>query len=250
MDHSKKKLICKNCDDDIVAAKAAFLNNPLRIQNLPEGTIIDYYLPLVIEEDPANYIDFFRAVRDARSSDKIVLHINCYGGDCNVAFNIIDVLNTSDAHVEIHVEGACASAATMIMLAGDCWEVSEHSYIMIHAWSGCRIGKWNEQIASFEFDKKWMEEKFRAIYKGFLTEDEIESVLAGKDLYFSSEETVKRLEKYQEKDAQRQAVIQKIAEAHQDAINKEIAEALKKFEKADATEEKSKKKTISKSKKE
>lgn len=218
--------------------KASMLNNPLRIQQLPTGSIIDFYLPVEIGYDPADYIDFFRAARDAKNVDQIVVHINCYGGEVSTAYNIIDVLNSSEAQVKICVEGNCCSAATMVMLCGDSWEIAEHAYVMIHAWSSLRYGKWNEQQASYQFDKTWLEKSFRETYKDFLTPEEIEEVIAGKDLYFDSNETKARLEKFKEKDFKRQEIIDAIAEKYQNAINAEISQTLADFEKEDKKDNK------------
>lgn len=223
----------KNCSAVADQQATIMQNNPLRIQSLPTGDIIDFYLPIEIDSGIDEYIDFFRAVTDAKSTDTIVVHINCYGGDINTAFNIIDVLNQSQARVQINLEGECASAASMIMLCGDQWSISEHSRVMIHAWSSWKVGKWNEQQSSFDFDKKWLEPAFRDTYKDFLTESEIEDVLRGKDIYLNSEETRNRLEKYQEKDIKKQELLQSIAQKHQDEINKEIEVALRNFEESE-----------------
>lgn len=212
-------------------------NKYLKVSILPTGTVIDFYLPQVIEE-LKDYIDFFRAVRDAKADDIVNVHINCYGGQVDVAFNIIDVLKETAAQVKIFVEGVCASAATMIMLAGQDIEVSEHARIMIHAWSGGFWGKWNEQIASFKFDETWMQQKFRDIYKGFLTREEIESVLAGQDIYFDADETVERLTKAKQKEIEKQRIVNEIAAKYQAAINKELTIALADFDKKVAKEEK------------
>lgn len=235
----------KNCSNTPVDDKIQIIqNNPLRIQELPTGTIIDFYLLGEIE-DPADYIDFFRAVRDAKQEDTVQLHINCYGGDLTTAFNIIDVLKQSAANINVFVEGNCASAASMIMLAGDNWEINPHSTVMIHAWSGYVIGKWNEQQAQFHFDETWLNNSFKEIYKGFLSDEEIEDVLRGKDLYLNADEVVERLDKYKENDIKKQEIIQNIARKHEDLINQELAKALQQF---DNPQTKPKRKTQRKSK--
>lgn len=220
----------KMCDDPDAQPQAVIRNNPLRIQQLPTGTIIDYYMPEVIE-GLDEFIDFLRAVRDSKPGDEIHIHMNCYGGDVTTAFNIIDVLAIAKADISIYVEGNCCSAATMIMLSGDNWEISPHAYMMIHAWTAGKLGKWQELQASFKFDEKWLQKSFKEMYKDFLTDDEITNVLSGQDIYLTADEIISRLNKYKEKDIAKQELIQSIADKHQTAINKELEIALKNFEK-------------------
>ena len=222
----------KSCEEAM--PELPMINKKLAITETPTGTIIDFYLPRVIQ-DLNEFIDFLRAVRNAKADDTVAIHINCYGGDVDVAFNIIDVLNATEANTVAYVEGLCASAATMIMLAAKQVEITEHAHLMIHAWSSCSIGKWNEQLAEFEFSKDWFQRKFRNIYKNFLTEDEIDQVLAGTDMYLDAEDTVKRINKARERDIQRQEIVESIAAKYQEAINKELAIALKKFDETDTT---------------
>lgn len=213
------------------------VNNPLKIQHLPSGDIIDFFLPFEIE-DSEDFIDFLRAVREAKSTDLIRIHIDCCGGDVGTAFIIYDTLRMTQATVEISVEGICASAASLIMLAGDQWEILEHAHVMIHAWSGMIYGKWHEQKAKFHFDEKSTEEDWRKAYKGFLTDQEIEEVLDGKDIWLTASETLDRLGKFKEKDIRRQQIIDQIAREQQAEINKKLEVALSAFDKEEKAKEK------------
>lgn len=205
-------------------------NRALKITDTPTGTIIDYYLPFEIK-GPENFIDFLRAVRNAEENDSVILHINCAGGDLNIAFNIVDVLNNCPANIKVCVEGLCASAATFIMLAGDDIEILEHSHVMIHAWSTEMFGKWQELSAFHTFEKSWLEKNFRETYKNFLTEEEIEGVLKGQDIYLEAGEVKGRLENYHSEDKEKKSIIEGIVNKYQDIINKELGVALGNFEK-------------------
>lgn len=220
-------------DDDL---KGVILNNPLRIQALPDKTVIDFYLPLTIDDDPKEYIDFFRALKDARPTDEVVVHINCYGGECTTAFQIIDNLRATQASVTMSIEGNCCSAATMIALAGDQWNVMPHCRFMVHAYSKVDYGKRNEINASNEFDKKWLDGAIREIYKGFMTDEEIELCLEGKDYYFTAEEVIDRLNNYKKDDIEREQVTQKVVDKYQKLINDELTKELKKFDDAHTKE--------------
>lgn len=209
---------------------APIQNNPLRIQVLPDKTVVDFYMPEVID-GVADFIDFLRAVQDARNNDDIILHINCYGGRVDTAFNIIDVLKETQGNVHISIEGACMSAASMIALAGDSWDIMPHSFFMVHAYTAIHYGKRQEIIASTDFDKKWLDASFREIYGGFLTEAEIEKCLNGEDFYFTAEETTKRIKNYKKEDFDRQDAVNKVIQKYQKSINDEIQKALDDFDK-------------------
>ena len=193
----------------------------LSIIETPNGKIIDFYLCKTIESF-TQYIPFLRAVEQAKEDDTICIHINCYGGDLDIAFNIIDVLNLSRAHITVSVEGPCASAASMILLAGDNWRLCPHSYVMVHSWSGWYGGKKHEVDARHDFDEKFMKQIFKDIYKNFMTEDEIARCLAGEDFYFDPVETSQRLQNYQADTVKKQVAINKATAKYQGLIDKEI----------------------------
>ena len=210
----------RSCEEETEEKKTSF-NNPLQIIESPNGKIVDFYLLNSIE-DIEDYVDFLREVGNTKAEDTIKVHINNYGGNVDVAMNIYDALRQSPADVVISVEGMCASAASMIMLAGTEWCVYPHSTVMIHAWSGFSYGKWNEIQASHDFEKRVLEKRFRDLYKKFMTDEEIELCLQGKDYYFDNEETIKRLESYQEDTLKKQQAIQEVTSKYQKLINDEI----------------------------
>jgi hypothetical protein len=49
-----------------------------------------------------------------------------------------------------------------------------------------------------QFERKWSENFMRAVYRDFLAEDEIQSMLNNRDIWMTSDEVAQRLEKLQE----------------------------------------------------
>lgn len=236
MQYNKKNISMKAFmpDDDLAAAKALIQNNPLRVQALPDKTVIDFYMPKEITDCSEDYIDFFRALADARTTDEVNLHINCYGGECSTAFQIIDNLQASQASINIIVEGDCCSAATMIMLAGDNWDIMPHAYAMLHAYSSIEYGKRQELKASEKFREKWLDASIREIYKGFLTDEELDLMMQGQDYYFTASEIIDRLNRFKKDEIERQEVINKVVEKHQKIINDDLQKVLEDFDKKHA----------------
>jgi hypothetical protein len=87
------------------------------------------------------------------------------------------------------------SAATMVFLAADGFEISENSMIMFHNYSGGTIGKGGEMYDNIMYERKWSDKFMRSVYNGFLTDIEIKSMLENKDIWMEPEEVFRRLNK-------------------------------------------------------
>lgn len=174
--------------------------------NKPVASLHTFYLSGNIES-PDEYISWFEIMRNAGENDAIQIHINSYGGDLFTAIQFLRAIADTNAHVICSVEGACMSAATMIFLAADSYEVSEHSIFMFHNYSGGTFGKGGEMIDQIQHERKWSQHLMKRIYSEFLTEAEIASILDNKDMWMDGEEVLKRLSK-------RQEIFEKKARAH------------------------------------
>jgi ATP-dependent protease ClpP protease subunit len=145
-------------------------------------------------ESADEYIEWFDVIRHAGPNDVIRIIINSYGGDLFTAIQFLRVIGETDATIIVSVEGACMSAATMIFLSADQFEVSEHSMFMFHNYSGGVMGKGGEMLDQLQHERIWSEKLLRNIYQDFLNEEEIGSMLNNRDLWMDGEEVVKRLE--------------------------------------------------------
>jgi ATP-dependent protease ClpP protease subunit len=160
--------------------------------NKPVSSLHTFYLSGNIEE-PGEYISWFEVMRNAGENDVIQIHINSYGGDLFTSIQFLRAIADTQAHVICSVEGACMSAATMVFLAADTFEVSEHSIFMFHNYSGGTFGKGGEMIDQLVHERKWSQHLLKRIYADFLTEHEVTSLLENKDIWMDGEEVLKRL---------------------------------------------------------
>jgi ATP-dependent protease ClpP protease subunit len=163
----------------------------------PLGTLYDIYIIGEIDEAD-EYVEVFEKIRNAGEFDVIKLHINSPGGYLHTAIQFMRCLQESGARIIASVEGECASAATLLMLGASSYEISDHSLILLHSYSGGLSGKGHELRDRSRFDELWSEKLFADVYKDFLTPDEIKQMIDGKDFWFNSEETITRLRKRQE----------------------------------------------------
>ena len=145
-----------------------------------------------------DYIEWFDAIRHASETDIVKIYINSYGGDLFTAIQFMRVMSETNATIICSVEGACMSAATMVFLCADNFEVTPHSVFMFHNYSGGTIGKGGEMIDQLQHERKWSERLMKEIYHGFLTDDEIKAMMENKDFWMDGEEVVKRLEARQQ----------------------------------------------------
>lgn len=173
--------------------------------NKPLSTMHEFYLTGDIES-AENYIDWFDVIRHAGEHDIIKIYINSYGGDLFTAIQFLRVLAETPATKIVSVEGACMSAATMIFMCADNFEVTPHSVFMFHNYSGGTIGKGGEMIDQLLHERKWSENLLKNIYEDFMTEDEIKAMLDNKDIWMDGEEVVKRINAKLEK---RQSEVEK-----------------------------------------
>jgi len=75
----------------------------------------------------------------------IHLHINSHGGDLFAGFALHDAIRECPLDVHTHIEGATASAATLMSVAGTHRTIGKHGFILIHQLSTWFSGTFEEQ---------------------------------------------------------------------------------------------------------
>ena len=141
-----------------------------------------------------DYLEWFDVIRHASKNDIVKIYINSEGGNLFTAIQFMRVLTDCEATVMVSIEGACMSAATMIMLCADAFEISPHSMFMFHNYSGGTIGKGGEMYDNIVHERKWSDALLHEIYEDFLTTEEIDKILDNKDMWMDSDEVLDRLE--------------------------------------------------------
>lgn len=161
------------------------------------GVHYEYYLTGEIG-DPDDYLDLCNILRSAGPQDEVVLRINCPGGSMHTGQMIVNAVWESEANVIGFIESDCASMATYIFLACDNWGVSKYAEFMAHTCSYGSFGKEHENFDRTNFIRKQQHKRTKEGYRSFLTDAEIDSVLAGLDVYLNAEEIMERLPAYAE----------------------------------------------------
>jgi len=143
--------------------------------------------------EPSEHIDIIQALHNAGPDDTVDLFINSGGGNLVTAIQIMDAIKHCNASVTGHLVGEALSAGGMLFLACDSWRVADFATLMIHNYTGGAIGKGHELYSSIGYMKKTYPEFFKAFYKDFLSEAEMNRVLAGEDIWMETEEIMERL---------------------------------------------------------
>ena len=170
--------------------------NPVKPFTYIHQTVVQnihhYYISTLIE-DAHLYADMINKIQTAGSGDIIYLHLNTLGGYLSTGIQIINAMRSSQAHIVASLEGEVASLGTMLFLAADEFLVHENSSMMFHNYTGGVYGKGHEQIAAIKSATTWTRDFMRRLYIPFMTEDEVDRLVKGEDIYMHPPEILERL---------------------------------------------------------
>ena len=121
----------------------------------------------------------------------IYLHIYSNGGYIHAAFAAIDVINSSKVPVYSIIEGATASAGTLISIVCKKRYIRPTAYMLIHQLSSEIWGKMNAIIDEYKNLTQLMS-KIKSIYKKYslLTDEKLENILKH-DLWLDAKTSIK-----------------------------------------------------------
>ena len=119
--------------------------------------------------------------------EPIYLHINSFGGSLYAAFTAIDIIERSEIPVYTIIEGASASAATLISIVGKKRYITPNAYMLIHQLRSWVSGKMSD-ISDEYVNLTQLTDKIKEIYKKYtkIPEENLEDLLKH-DLWWDSE---------------------------------------------------------------
>jgi len=158
---------------------------------VPQKNITNAYLTSEIAE-PSEYNEFCYLLSTASEAETFHIFLNTPGGILDSAFMIVDAINNSKARVVAHLSGCVASAGTIIALACSELIIADHIEFMVHNYSGGIAGKGHEMKARQEFVDASLQKAFHTLYAGFLTKEEMQEVIDGKDMWMGKAEVLSR----------------------------------------------------------
>lgn len=141
------------------------------------------------------FIPFIEALNAASENDLVVVHLSTPGGSLDATDTFLTALAECDGRVVVRATGGVHSAGSVILLAADEYTLSENFNMLIHNGSCGAFGDFNKFAAHARANQAYMENFMRTTYCGFLTDEEIEQVIEGKDFWLGPAEFCARWEK-------------------------------------------------------
>lgn len=183
-----KKPVAEDGDDTLLETSPTIRVNQVAVSDIT--IFIDKPI-----RDPSLYRDEQMVLLAAQPHDQVNIIINSPGGNLATALALIECLKSTQAQTKAIVIGRCYSAATFIAMSCDEIQVTDSAEFMIHTASFGIEGSTAMVKSHTDFTIKQVHRILDEVYKGFLTDKELEAVRNGSELWFDATETRARLVK-------------------------------------------------------
>lgn len=144
--------------------------------------------------DASQFIPAIEVLNAASENDQVVIHLSTPGGNLDATDTLLAAMRECDARIIVKATGGVHSAGSIILLHADEFTLSENFNCLIHNGSLGTGGTFSEWREANKHRERYMESVMRSTYKGFLTDDEIEELLEGKDFWLDADEFIRRYE--------------------------------------------------------
>lgn len=148
--------------------------------------------------ESTQFIAAIEALQAAGSDDTVVIHLSSPGGSLDATDTFLQAMNDCDGRVIVRATGGCHSAGSVILLHADEFTLSENFNCLIHNGACGAGGDFNKFVAQAKHSIDYMNKIMRKTYEGFLSPDEIEALVEGKDFWLDAAEFMRRWEARQE----------------------------------------------------
>lgn len=160
-----------------------------------------------INDEIAHVSQFQTAVQVlnmAKPEDEIEIRLSCCpGGSVDAGDTMLHAMRRTEAHIKIIASGGTHSMATQLLIEADEFELSNGFNACIHAGYNGSSGTVAEYNTKSKFDFEFRTQQFKESYEGFLTPQEIDEVLAGRDIWLTAQNwcdrAMARMEYFQNK---------------------------------------------------
>ncbi len=179
----------------------------------PRAFEFTYYLSDCVQ-DSHEYHELLQLLDTSSENDLIKIVINNYGGEVGSTVQLVDHIRNCKATVVGHLSGNAFSAAGIIWMACHIQEFSDHCMLMIHGAVGYTEGKYSDMETYIKVSNQRTRKLYADVFEGFLSEEELESVAKGEELWILDDELHSRLTKRQElfESKQKQLIAEQQAE--------------------------------------
>ena len=151
-----------------------------------------------VVQEASYYRNVAHAVSMAGEDDVVKYRFNSPGGLLDGMVALLHSTVSTSATTVAEIVGECHSAASILALHCDEIFVGPYASMLCHSVRYGYAGKSADVEAHVKHTSKTTEKLMRETYTGFLSEEEIEDLLKGRELYLDSDEIIERLNARQE----------------------------------------------------
>lgn len=159
----------------------------------PLGTRCEFPIDEVFTT-PQYYRHAAKRISTCGPNDIVQFNICSPGGRFDGLSLILSAISDTPANTIAHIQGECHSAASMLALSCNNVIVSPYASMLVHYISYGAVGKGSDIYQKVHFTQRNSIDVFKEIYKGFLTEDEMEMCILGHEYWFDADDICLRLE--------------------------------------------------------
>lgn len=145
-------------------------------------------------KEPVYYRQILQRIDCLDEGDSLHIVVDTFGGRLDSAIAIIQAMRNTQANVVCEVRGTAASAGSLIALAAPNVFIHPYATMMIHHAVFGSAGVSSNVVSHASFTDKQVRKIMTEVYADFLTDKELEQVFNGAEMWFDSEEIIKRLE--------------------------------------------------------
>lgn len=181
-------------DDDDIKQSEMYLSFAKR-------THVAHQISIHIDE-PIRSAKYYRSVvqelGDLSENDEVIFRIASPGGDLDGLVALIEAIRNCDADILAVITGKAHSAASMLALSCPNVAITPSANMLVHFVSFGSGGKAWDVVSHVHHTVDYSTAIFKEIYQGFLTDEEMQNIIEGKELWLQASEIEERLIKRQE----------------------------------------------------
>lgn len=181
-------------DDDDIKQSEMYLSFAKR-------THVAHQISIHIDE-PIKSAKYYRSVvqelGDLSENDEVIFRIASPGGDLDGLVALIEAIRNCDADILAVITGKAHSAASMLALSCPNVAITPSANMLVHFVSFGSGGKAWDVVSHVHHTVDYSTAIFKEIYQGFLTDEEMQNIIEGKELWLQAPEIEERLIKRQE----------------------------------------------------
>lgn len=143
-------------------------------------------------ESTSQFADMITVMNLMTEEDEFILNLSSGGGLVDATDTFLHAVRGTKGHFHVVATGNVSSAASIILLHADSFELSDGFSSLIHCGSIGSGGNFNTYRKETAFYNAFTEKNIRSSYEGFFTEKELDDILDGKDFWLDAEQWIER----------------------------------------------------------